>query len=126
VASIVRDAIDRDILFFDEVNKEWSINYQDGTSKRLLSVSIADLSRKDEALILYLQSDNHLFSLLVSAMGVRPVEMAEAIDKEAVRSTDDMNVLRRYAKSLDIKSFGVQKELLRQDILNKLHEAATA
>jgi len=123
VAATVRDAIDANIVVFDQVDKRWLINYQDGTEKTLMSVSIEDLSKKDEILILYLQSDNHLYSLLVSAMGKGENKVQISIDKEAVRNTDDISALRAYAKSLGINSFAKQKEAVRAEILEALDKA---
>lgn len=120
VASTVRDAIDSNIVVFDNVDKRWLINYPDGSEKNLMSVSINDLSRKDEILILYLQSDNHLYSLLVSAMGKGEDKVQISIDKEAARNTDDMKVLRAYAKSLGINSFAKDKEAVRVEVLEAL------
>lgn len=119
IGSTVRDAIDEGILVFDNINKEWQINYKDGTFKALLSVSVDDLPRKDEVLIVYLQGDNHSYAKLVAAMGGDDAVKA-IIDEEAVRNTEDLTSLRVYAKSLGINSFGRKKEELRLDILSKL------
>lgn len=123
IAGTVRDAIDSKAIVFDNVTKQWLINYQDGVSKPLMTVAIEDMPKKEEILILYLQSDNHLYSQLLAAMGGEKSVVKASIEKEAVRNTDDLSALRGYAKSLGINSFGKKKDELRVEILDKLQEA---
>jgi hypothetical protein len=122
IAGIVRDAIDKGILIFDVADKYWKINYQDGTYRDVLNISISDLHRKDEALILYMQSDNHLYTLLRSAMGKEGEDLVGSIDIDKVRTTEDFSILRTYARSLDINLFKKSKDTLRQEILERIQQ----
>jgi len=122
VAGHVRDAIDKNILVFDVGDKTWKINYGDGTYYNVFTVAVSDLQNKDEAIILYLQQDNHIYSKLISAMGTDKKDVGDVIDPMIVRETNDYNALRGYAKSLDIQAFQKTKEELRAAIMTKLQE----
>lgn len=122
VASLVRDAIDAKIVIFDPINRKWIIDYKDGNFKNIMTVSIDDTDQKDEVLILYLQSDNNLFALLSAAMGTPKQKVAEGIDADKIRETEDIAVLRQYAKSLGVTAFQKGKEPLRIELLEKLAE----
>lgn len=122
VAGHVRDAMDKNILTFDVGDKTWKINYGDGTFYNVLSVSAQDLPQKEEAVILYLQEDNSIYSKLMSAMGADKGQVTDVINPSVVRETEDYSVLRAYAKSLDIIAYQKSKEDLRIAILTKLQE----
>ena len=125
IAGKIRDAIDQNILIFDPINKRWQINYQDGSYKDVLSVSIADLHQKEEVLILYLQSDNQTYALLLGAMGGETKVVEDNIDKEIVVKTQDISILRKYAKSLGINAYQKSKAALRDEVLDRLAEPVT-
>jgi len=120
VSATVRDAIDKGVLIFDALDKSWKINYGDGTYRDVVSVSIPDMPQKEEVLILCLQDDNHMYTQLTKAMGRDDKVVTETIDIDKLRSTDDMSVLRNYARSLDISSFQKSREVIRQEILAKV------
>ena len=124
VSSVVRDAIDKNVLVFDEVNNRWQINYQDGSYKVVTTVTIADRPRKEEVLILTMQNDNHMFTLLKSALGFSKKEVKSTVDEEAVKTTDEISLLRTYAKGLGINTFQKGKEALRAEILEKISATA--
>lgn len=118
VASTVRDAIDKNILVFNINNKTWQIDYGD-TLKDILMVSIEDLQRKDEALILYMQSDNAMYSRLVATMGdAKPV-----INIQDVQDCDDYSKVSDWAKALGVTNFPKKKiDELKGLIVAKLKE----
>ena len=61
-----------------------------------------------------------MYTQLTKAMGRDDKVVTETIDIDKLRSTDDMSVLRNYARSLDISSFQKSREVIRQEILAKV------
>jgi hypothetical protein len=122
VGAVVQDAIDKKVIVFDTINKRWELNWEDGTHKPLLSMSIEDLPRKEEVLKNHMFNDTSLYAQLVVAMGGEKGEVGLVIDKEEVIACNDRNQLMGWAKALAINPYQKKNELIKQEILDKLEK----
>jgi len=122
IAAKVRDAIDQNVVIFDNINHKWQIDYKDGKYKDILFVSIDDLKRKDEVLVLYMCNDSSLYSQLVAAMGTSG-DVSIVIDSDEVEASNDREKLLGWSKALGIKAWQLSNEKLREAILIKLRES---
>jgi hypothetical protein len=120
IAAKVRDAIDRKVVIFDELNHKWQIDYKDGKYKDIVFVSIEDLPSKDEVLVMYMCNDNALYAQLVAAIGDDGAELV--IDDEEVAVCNERDKLYKWAKALEINPLRLTNEKLRTEILAKLKE----
>lgn len=124
VGAIIQEAMDEGYLFFDDNTRQWKIDYKDGGHKPvLLAVSSNEVKNKREVLIANLIMDSKALSVVENVLGKELGAYASPVlDKEYVERIDNIQLLRKHAKSLGINSFGKNAESIRKEILEKLEE----
>lgn len=124
VGAIIQEAMDEGYLFFDDNTRQWKIDYKDGGHKPvLLAVSSNEVKNKREVLIANLIMDSKALSVVENVLGKElGASASPVLDKEYVERIDNIQLLRKHAKSLGINSFGKNAESIRKEILEKLEE----
>lgn len=122
VGAIIQEAMDSGHLFFDEDTRQWKIDYKDGGHKPvLLAVSSNEVKNKREVLIANLIMDSKALSVVENVLGKElGADASPVLDREYVEKIDNIQLLRKHAKSLGINSFAKNAETLRKEILEKM------